>query len=575
MKLKFICFIVFLFFFTNIYSQGTTDKPAVAKDSSKTQISSIDTSSQNQTNKPVTDTSTHVQINTVKPPVVADTTKTKQKPVNDKASKSKAVESRIRLAALNFTALNIDEIKVSALSDTVRKLYSDVGLYKVQTREEMNDILKALNKKMPQKCDDELSILKIGKLLNVSKSIGGEISKDGDNYAVKMIVMDVNSNKAEGRVWLASKCKPDEINKLIQAVIIKLHKQKQESLSIKIRDYKGPEFSKRNMWVITAGATLISGIAYAMIDGGLTGRDNNSAEYISGIKQEDDISLSGIPGAFIDLGYGARAHAMGRAYVAVSNDVSGILWNPAGLAKIKKSELTASYLKTIYNVPYLNAGYVGRFSRTGSYGAMLLSSGDNVYGENEFISSCAKLFDDVNPNLRPFSCGMNLKLRTSSTGSEGTGLGRITANSFGIGIDAGLQFELSDNIDMGFVAKDIFSAQRWHNTYLNSNYSEDVPTILVLGGAFEASPSLLLTMDGYIPAYSDQAYKIGMGIEKVIFDILALRAGIFQNLDFMENRRITCGLGLIFNNFGCDASYELAEEKVFQGNLRISTSLKF
>lgn len=42
-------------------------------------------------------------------------------------------------------------------------------------------------------------------------------------------------------------------------------------------------------------------------------------------------------------GNGARAIAMGGAYIAVGGDPSAIFWNPAGLAMITDSQLTASY----------------------------------------------------------------------------------------------------------------------------------------------------------------------------------------------------------------------------------------
>ncbi len=37
---------------------------------------------------------------------------------------------------------------------------------------------------------------------------------------------------------------------------------------------------------------------------------------------------------FLNLPIGARAAAMGGAYTAISEDASGIFWNPAGLVQI-------------------------------------------------------------------------------------------------------------------------------------------------------------------------------------------------------------------------------------------------
>lgn len=47
--------------------------------------------------------------------------------------------------------------------------------------------------------------------------------------------------------------------------------------------------------------------------------------------------------AFNFRGNGARALAMGGAYIAVGGDASAIFWNPAGLASITESQVTAAY----------------------------------------------------------------------------------------------------------------------------------------------------------------------------------------------------------------------------------------
>ena len=43
-----------------------------------------------------------------------------------------------------------------------------------------------------------------------------------------------------------------------------------------------------------------------------------------------------------EQGFGLRATAMGNAYTALSDDYSGIYWNPAGLAQIKVGQFSGS-----------------------------------------------------------------------------------------------------------------------------------------------------------------------------------------------------------------------------------------
>ena len=47
--------------------------------------------------------------------------------------------------------------------------------------------------------------------------------------------------------------------------------------------------------------------------------------------------------AFLKLGVGARAMGMGSAYVAIADDPTAVYWNPAGLAAVTKTQVTAMH----------------------------------------------------------------------------------------------------------------------------------------------------------------------------------------------------------------------------------------
>jgi hypothetical protein len=55
---------------------------------------------------------------------------------------------------------------------------------------------------------------------------------------------------------------------------------------------------------------------------------------------------------FLKIGVGARAAAMGDAYVAVAQDASALYWNPAGIANTPDLELHASHNEWISDVRY-------------------------------------------------------------------------------------------------------------------------------------------------------------------------------------------------------------------------------
>ena len=43
--------------------------------------------------------------------------------------------------------------------------------------------------------------------------------------------------------------------------------------------------------------------------------------------------------AFLNIGVGSRANAMGGAFTAMADDATALYWNPAGLANLEMSEL--------------------------------------------------------------------------------------------------------------------------------------------------------------------------------------------------------------------------------------------
>ncbi|MCA9753528.1 MAG: PorV/PorQ family protein [Gemmatimonadetes bacterium] len=56
--------------------------------------------------------------------------------------------------------------------------------------------------------------------------------------------------------------------------------------------------------------------------------------------------------AFLKIGVGARAAAMGEAYVAVAQDPTATYWNPAGIANVPGNEIHASHSEWISDVRY-------------------------------------------------------------------------------------------------------------------------------------------------------------------------------------------------------------------------------
>jgi hypothetical protein len=66
---------------------------------------------------------------------------------------------------------------------------------------------------------------------------------------------------------------------------------------------------------------------------------------------------------FLSIGQGARAAAMGSAYVAVSDDPSSMFWNPAGITKLRTplvvdhtewfADINYNFMALVYNGGHL------------------------------------------------------------------------------------------------------------------------------------------------------------------------------------------------------------------------------
>ena len=67
---------------------------------------------------------------------------------------------------------------------------------------------------------------------------------------------------------------------------------------------------------------------------------------------------AGQPGTFLRYGVGGRALGMGRAFVAIADDASGVYWNPAGILGAKRIEFSSSYLNLYYDSQFAQLGFV-------------------------------------------------------------------------------------------------------------------------------------------------------------------------------------------------------------------------
>lgn len=258
---------------------------------------------------------------------------------------------------------------------------------------------------------------------------------------------------------------------------------------------------------------------------------------------------------FLSIGLGARAQAMGGAYVGIANDVTAAYWNPAGLSQIEgniqiglqHAELFAGIAKYDY------AGLAAKVDATRTIGFTLIRFAvDDIIDSTDLIDADGNI--DYN-RLKSFSAADYAFLFTYSQKSKIEGL-RYGANvkvihrivgdfatAWGFGLDAGLQYD-KDKWHFGLLAKDITSTfNAWH---FNTENLDDVFT--QTGNEIPAD-GLEITLPKLVPG---AAYKFNAGKK---FTILAeLDANI--TFDGQRNVLISSNPISVDPTFGIEFGYD-------------------
>ena len=76
---------------------------------------------------------------------------------------------------------------------------------------------------------------------------------------------------------------------------------------------------------------------------------------------------------FLKIGAGSRANGMGEAFVALSDDASGLFWNPAGISRAPHSEMMFVHTQWIADIGYDYVSVIAPIYGIGTVGASITS----------------------------------------------------------------------------------------------------------------------------------------------------------------------------------------------------------
>ncbi|MDX9789585.1 MAG: PorV/PorQ family protein [Candidatus Kapaibacterium sp.] len=302
-------------------------------------------------------------------------------------------------------------------------------------------------------------------------------------------------------------------------------------------------------------------------------------------------------GQFLKIGVGARGNALGGAYTAVTNDLSSIFWNPAGLAEINTMSADFSYTQWFATYSHnfgavampIGDGYTAAVSFTS------LSSGDirvttverpegtgSVYQVND-VAVAASFSGYLTDQ---FSFGVTVKYVQNAFSS-------VSANGFAFDIgtkyDTGIQ-----GIKLGFSMHNLSTQQQYDGTDLRTSkklnesldmapldatylaYPFNLPIVFRAGittDIIEQDEHKLLAAADFV-TLTDVAEQFMLGAEYVWNDFLAIRGGYVFGQSQMG---LSGGIGLKYfgGAFGGSIDYSINPTTSLGLVNRLSVALNF
>jgi hypothetical protein len=267
------------------------------------------------------------------------------------------------------------------------------------------------------------------------------------------------------------------------------------------------------------------------------------------------VSLADGVGAFSAFknGIGARALAMGGAFVAVADDATATLWNPAGLAQLDDTRLSGMSTD-LYGLGITHQ-YVGATTSFANLGLGLGWERASIDGQEvddegalggTFTWLEQAIIGSIATNVMDIAmAGANVKYYMADSGLGDT--------ATGFGFDLGLLVSLGDMFVIGVNAKDL----------AGSTIEWDGGATDIVSGCYTAGLAMKFADDKLILAtdVDFDGSNLGdthVGVEFKVIDELALRGGVVLTNEF-QDYYFAVGAGINVAGLYVDAAYVLEE----------------
>lgn len=224
--------------------------------------------------------------------------------------------------------------------------------------------------------------------------------------------------------------------------------------------------------------------------------------------------------AFLKIGIGGRALAMGGAFVAVADEAGAGYWNPGGLDLFHRTKLEASYSRLSLDRHYDTGALSQPVKRYGSLGLGWMRFGvDKIElrtGDTSTPDGYGK--DDENAYLVSYSKSVLGFLGVGITGKY------ITQNLLGehataTGADLGFLLRMTNGWSVALVKQNLNADLFW-----NTGHKDPLPRVTKLGIAYQTFGGKLLVACDRVSS-NQERMEIRFGAEGKVSPAWSLRGG--------------------------------------------------
>ena len=260
-------------------------------------------------------------------------------------------------------------------------------------------------------------------------------------------------------------------------------------------------------------------------------------------------------------GFDARALGMGGAYVGVANDAAAGYWNPAGLYMMGEGATSLSSMYTTGLSADRFQNYIAVAHRFQSFGLGVtwLNSGIRDVPGYDASGQSTTMFGQFD-NIVGLSMGLGTDRAAFGFTLKGYFQGLNSEQRNGVGLDAGVQFKVSDMVTLGGVLQDMGGKVGGDRLPVNLRIGAGIFPVDRLRFALDIER----TENAATVMHAGGEYGVKFGDDAMAF----LRAGV-------NDSKFNAGLGVKVSKLQADYAFTGEKEAGFGNAHRVSLNVHF